>query len=282
MRNRIGVLATATLLWSCPGFAQTLPEWLQDVNPATGQSDSDSSTSKPAPRTDVTTDSTPSEETGPLLEEYGVKPYGAQPYVEPSGEPAGEPYDAETVDERSARQSVDEGVATLETPGPAVDATYGVQPSDVLQISVWREPELQREVTVSPDGRINYPLIGSLHVEGKSVEEIGKEIETGLTTRFMKQAAVTVTIKEVLGNRIYVIGQVNRPGAFAFTKSLDVMQALSLAGGAAKYAELDDIKILRRVGGVPKAFEFNYSQVQHGHKLDQNILLENGDVIMVP
>ena len=158
---------------------------------------------------------------------------------------------------------------------------YGVQPSDVLQISVWREPELQREVAVSPDGRINYPLIGSLYVEGKSVDQIGADIEAGLT-KFMKQAAVTVSIKEVLGNRIYVLGQVNRPGAFPFSKSLDVVQALSLAGGAAKFAALGNIKILRRVDGVPRAFTFDYAQVQKGQKLDQNILLENGDVIMVP
>jgi polysaccharide export outer membrane protein len=267
------MLAAAAVLCSAAGYGQTLPEWLESMNHAADKTEpgtTETQTREAAAPEDDT--ARPPAEVGPLIEEYVITAHGV-----------------ETVDQRNARYATEAAVSEVipaENAAPpaavsTVDELYSVQPSDVLQISVWREPELAREVVVSPDGRINYPLIGSVLVEGKSVEQIGDEIEAGLT-KYMKQAPVTVTIKEVLGNRIYVLGQVNRPGAFPFSKSLDVVQALSLAGGAAKFADLDDIKILRRIDGVMTSFVFDYSQVENGRKLEQNILLETGDVIMVP
>jgi polysaccharide export outer membrane protein len=250
MKIAFGVLITAaTLSLSADLFADTAPEWLRNID-----------------RDEESRNATAVPEKEPILEEYVVTAHGV-----------------ETVEQRNARladEAARAGAAATEA-APPVDRLYGVQPGDVLQITVWREPELGREVAVSPDGRINYPLIGSLRVEDKSVDAIGAEIEAGLS-KYMKHAPVTVTVKELQGNRIYVIGQVNRPGVFPFTESLDVMQALSLAGGAGKFADLDDIKILRRVEGVQRAFTFNYSKVQSGRDLEQNILLESGDVIMVP
>jgi polysaccharide export outer membrane protein len=271
MKQRIGLLATTLLVWTAAASGQTLPEWLQSMSSGGDQSNSAPAASR---ESNVPQSSEPQSANQVIAVPAGVGPVIEQYDVQPR---------YETVDERNAQQTADAPPDVVAPERSAsMDQLYGVQPSDVLQISVWHEPELGREVAVSPDGRINYPLIGSLLVEGKSVDAIGKEIEAGLTAKFMKQAAVTVTIKEVLGNRIFVLGQVNRPGAFPFTKSLDVMQALSLAGGAAKFASLDDIRILRRVGGVPKAFAFDYSQVLKGRKLEQNIVLESGDVIMVP
>lgn len=262
----VALLTTAALAGAATAKAEVAPDWLRSMD-----AEEETQSVDPAAAVDEATSAASDwpAATGPLLEEYVITDQGV-----------------ETVEARNARVESDAARTRAAADSSViesapVDRTYGVQPGDVLQISVWREPELGREVVVAPDGSINYPLIGAVEVEDKSVEEIGDEIETGLS-KFMKQAAVTVTVKELQGNRVYVIGQVNRPGVFPFAKNLDVMQALSLAGGTAKFADLDDIKILRRVAGVQKAFTFNYSKVQSGRNLEQNILLESGDVVMVP
>ena len=199
---------------------------------------------------------------GPLLEEELLEaaPIGAPSAVRP------------TDDDIAAR--------VLRRPSGA-GSRYGMQPGDVLQISVWREAELEREVEVSPDGFIAYPLIGEVAVSGLSIEEVRVEIVRRLK-EFVPRAVVTVSLKEMRGNRVYVLGKVNRPGVFPFFDSLDVMQALSLAGGGARFAELEHIKIIRRDGDQQRSIQFDYLQVQRGERLDQNIQLRSGDTVLVP
>lgn len=158
---------------------------------------------------------------------------------------------------------------------------YLIQPGDVLQISVWREPDLQSDVVVPPDGRIALPLLGRIDVDGKNIEALRNEIVARIQ-RFVPDADVTVSIKQALGNKIYVIGKVNRPGEYVLNRNVDVMQALSMAAGIAKFADVDSIKILRRSGDIKEAISFDYSQVEAGNKLDQNIVLKPGDVVVVP
>jgi polysaccharide export outer membrane protein len=100
--------------------------------------------------------------------------------------------------------------------------------------------------------------------------------------KYIPEAVVDVAVKEPAGNRVYVLGKVNRPGVYPFTKSIDVVQALSLAGGTSKFAALNDIKILRRVDGAQQTYKFRYSDVERGRSLDQNIVLRSGDVVVVP
>lgn len=161
------------------------------------------------------------------------------------------------------------------------DKGYLIQPGDVLQISVWREPDLQSDVVVPPDGRIALPLLGRIDVDGKNIEALRNEIMARIQ-RFVPDADVTVSIKQALGNKIYVIGKVNRPGEYVLNRNVDVMQALSMAAGIAKFADVDSIKILRRSGDIKEAISFDYSQVEVGNKLDQNIVLKPGDVVVVP
>lgn len=161
------------------------------------------------------------------------------------------------------------------------DKGYLIQPGDVLQISVWREPDLQSDVVVPPDGRIALPLLGRIDVDGKNIEALRNEIMARIQ-RFVPDADVTVSIKQALGNKIYVIGKVNRPGEYVLNRNVDVMQALSMAAGIAKFANVDSIKILRRSGDIKEAISFDYSQVEVGNKLDQNIVLKPGDVVVVP
>lgn len=158
---------------------------------------------------------------------------------------------------------------------------YRVQPGDVLQISVWNEPELQKRILVAPDGTVSFPLVGEVSVLGKSISNLRDEIREKLT-RFISEPLVTVTVDEVLGNKIYVIGQVNNPGEFVVNPMVDVMQALSMAGGTTPYASLNNIVILRRTGTTQAAIRFKYSDVTSGKNLDTNILLQSGDVVVVP
>ena len=158
---------------------------------------------------------------------------------------------------------------------------YLLQPGDVLLVSVWKEKDLQQEVLVRPDGGMSFPLAGDLQASGRSVEELQQAL-TDRLKRLIPDPVVTVTVKSIGGNQIYVIGKVNRPGQFPFSTPVDVMQALSLAGGATPYAALNDIVILRREGRALTAIPFHYGQVERGRDLAQNVLLRSGDTVVVP
>jgi polysaccharide biosynthesis/export protein len=158
---------------------------------------------------------------------------------------------------------------------------YKLHPGDKIEVSVWKEVDLQRKVTVRPDGRFSFPLTGDIQAAGRSAEEIRADIETRLK-RYIPEPVVTVTVEEVLGNRVYVIGQVTRPGMFVMNPQLNVLQALSLAGGTTPFAKLDGIIILRSSGSAQRPLPFRYNQVVEGKSVEQNITLESGDVVVVP
>ena len=158
---------------------------------------------------------------------------------------------------------------------------YLVQPGDILRITVWKEEDLQREVIVRPDGQISFPLVGELEGAGQPVSALRKQIESKLE-KYIPDPVVNVDVRELRGNTVYVIGKVNRPGNFPVTRNVDVVQALSMAGGMGTYAAANDIKILRRQGGKQRAIPFEYGEIEKGENLEQNIVLQPGDVVVVP
>jgi polysaccharide export outer membrane protein len=163
----------------------------------------------------------------------------------------------------------------------AADA-YKLNPGDVLQISVWKEEGLQQQVLVLPDGDISFPLAGHIKASGLSPEQLQNVLQKRLKN-FFADPVITVTVVQVGGNKIYVIGQVKNPGEFPANRPLDVMQALSLAGGLTTFAADGDIKVLRRDdSGKQRAIAFNYSEVSKGNRLDTNVVLQAGDVVVVP
>jgi polysaccharide biosynthesis/export protein len=164
---------------------------------------------------------------------------------------------------------------------PSQEAGYTVKPGDILSISVWKEPDLQRPALVRPDGAFSFPLVGEVDARGKTVAELNKLVKERLG-RFISQPEVTVSVQEVKGNKVYVIGQVTKPGEFVVNPRVDVMQALSMAGGTTPFAALGDITILRRQGTRQIALPFRYTDVARGRNLQQNIELESGDVVVVP
>jgi polysaccharide export outer membrane protein len=166
--------------------------------------------------------------------------------------------------------------------GPPQDVAYTVKPGDTLQVSVWKEPDLQGPVLVRPDGMFSFPLAGQMDARNKTVGELQQELTTKLK-KFISDPVVTVSISEIKGNKVYVIGQVQKPGDFVVNPRVDVMQALSMAGGATPFAALGDIMILRRTDtGQQQALPFKYTDVVRGRNLQQNIVLQAGDVVVVP
>ena len=164
-------------------------------------------------------------------------------------------------------------------PPPA--AGYRLQPGDVLQVVVWKETDLQSEALIRPDGGISFPLAGDIQAAGLTTAELRTELETRVR-KLIPDAVVTVSVKAPNGNRVFVIGKVNRPGDFPLLRPTDVMQALSLAGGATPYASTNNIRVLHREGLHQTSIRFRYSDVAHGRNLEQNVLLQSGDTVIVP
>jgi polysaccharide export outer membrane protein len=158
---------------------------------------------------------------------------------------------------------------------------YKLQPGDLLQVVVWKETDLQSEVLIRPDGGISFPLAGDLQAAGLTTPELRAAMESAVR-RLIPDAVVTVAVKAPNGNRVFVIGKVNRPGDFPLVRPTDVLQALSLAGGATPFANTNKIRVLHRDGSRQTSSSFRYSDVAHGRHLDQNILLQSGDTVIVP
>lgn len=166
---------------------------------------------------------------------------------------------------------------------PEIDlAHYLVTPGDVLEISVWKEEGLQQQqILVAPDGNITFPLAGLIAAAGKTIPMIEDAIAAKLSS-YIADPVVNVKLLQNSGNSVFVIGKVNRPGQFPANRPIDVLQALSLAGGLTVFADADSIRVLRRIGDQVIVFLFDYDDVLNGKHLEQNILLQAGDTVTVP
>ena len=162
---------------------------------------------------------------------------------------------------------------------PVVD--YVIGPGDVLDISVWKEEALTKLVTVLPDGKISFPLIGAITAGGKTLDQLTTELEKKLA-RFVPDLNLSVLVHQVNSMMVYVIGRVNNPGRFILNSNIDVIQALAMAGGLNPFAEQGNVKIFRKTLDGKKIIDFDYDDVANGKKLEQNIMLKRGDVIVVP
>lgn len=162
----------------------------------------------------------------------------------------------------------------------ALDAVgdYQIGPADVLQLVVWKEPELTREVTVRLDGRITVPLLGDVLAAGRTPAQLTEDLARGLG-RFVETPRVTVGIAQPNSSRFYVVGQVAKPGEFPLPRRTTVLQGLALAGGFRDYAKLDAILIVRQDQTV---LPVNYKRLEEGKDISQNVLLRPGDTIVVP
>ncbi len=158
---------------------------------------------------------------------------------------------------------------------------YPLGPEDSIEISVWKEPELTKQLVVRPDGKITYPLIGEVQASGQTVKQLQAEILQRLE-KYVTDAHVTVILLKAQNYKIYVTGRVNKPGEFVIGKPVNVMQAISMAGGLTPFAAPGSITVLRSLGGKEEVFSFNYKDVAKGQFLEQNRTLLPGDVVVVP
>lgn len=159
--------------------------------------------------------------------------------------------------------------------------TYQIGPGDALEISVWKDESLSKEILVPPDGIISYPLIGEIDVTRLTVPELRDSVMKKLG-EYVPDVTVTVMLLRANSLTAYVIGKVNKPGQFPINMDTNVMQILAMAGGLNPYAVPGKILVLRHQEGKTLALPFDYNEVKKGEGLEQNILLERGDVVVVP
>lgn len=174
--------------------------------------------------------------------------------------------------------------STLTGPWPPIQATvqeYRIGPGDVIRVAVFGNTDLSSRVTVRPDGRITLPLLGEISATGKTVNDVTREITEGYR-RFVQDARVAVVIEEVHSYRVFVLGKVTRPGEFEARTPLTITQAMALAGGTTRGANVDGIVVLRRgTNGRDERYEVSMTDILEGHT-QQNFTLRSGDTIMVP
>jgi len=158
---------------------------------------------------------------------------------------------------------------------------YRIGPQDVLRIDVWKEPDISRTIPVRPDGKISLPLMNDVHAAGQTAMELAALIREGLS-KYINSPQVTVTVTEINSRRIYVTGEVMRPGAQPLLPNMTALQALTSSGGFTQFAKTKSIYILRTEGGQQVKHPFNYKAVLDGKHPEDNIQLQPGDVIVVP
>jgi polysaccharide export outer membrane protein len=162
-----------------------------------------------------------------------------------------------------------------------VDADYKIGPQDVLRIDVWKEPDISRTIPVRPDGKVSLPLLNDVQAAGLTAMQLAGSLRESLS-KYLTSPQVTVTVTEINSRRVYITGEVTRAGALPLLPNMTVLQALSSAGGFTQFAKLKNIYVLRTENGKQVKYPFNYKEVVKGNLAEQNILLQPGDVIVVP
>jgi polysaccharide biosynthesis/export protein len=161
------------------------------------------------------------------------------------------------------------------------DPNYIIGAQDVLDVSVWKEPEVSRVVPVRPDGKISLPLLNDVQAAGLTPSQLAAQITVSLK-KFVTSPQVTVIVTTINSQRIYIIGEVTRPGAFPMLPGMNVLQGLSSAGGFTQFAKTKGIYVLRMENGKQQKYPVNYKDVVSGKHPEQDISLKAGDTIVVP
>jgi polysaccharide biosynthesis/export protein len=165
--------------------------------------------------------------------------------------------------------------------GVAVAPDYVIGSDDVLSVVFWRDKELTADVTVRPDGNISIPLINDVHAAGLTPAQLKDRIAEE-AKKYIEDPSVTVVVKDIKSRRVFITGEVRKPGPYVLTGQMSVLQLISVAGGLADYAKPEKISIVRNEAGKPQSYKFNYKEVLEGKKLAQNIELKPGDTVIVP
>jgi polysaccharide export outer membrane protein len=168
--------------------------------------------------------------------------------------------------------------ATAAVPLPA---GYVIGPDDVLSIVFWRDESMSAEVRVRPDGMISLPLLNEVRAAGYTPEQL-REFVTTAAAKYVEEPHATVVVKEINSRKVFVTGNVEKPGTYPLTTPMTVLQLIATAGGLKEYADADSIVIIRNEEGRQQYHKFNYKDVVKQKHVEQNILLKPGDTVVVP
>ena len=160
-------------------------------------------------------------------------------------------------------------------------ADYVVGPEDVLSVVFWREKDISADVVVRPDGKISLPLLNDVEVAGLTPEQIRARV-TEAARQFIEEPNASVVVKQINSRKVYITGNVERPGTFPLLRSTSILQLIALAGGLKEFAKAGDIVLVRSEGARQLSYSFNYDDLKNRKKLAQNILLQPGDTVIVP
>lgn len=183
---------------------------------------------------------------------------------------------------QEARPTVPEAAQSAFAGGrPAVDPPAGfvIGPGDVLSIVFWRDKEMSSQVTVRPDGKITLPLLNEVQAAGLTPADLRARL-TAESKRFFETANVTVVVQQINSLKVFITGQVAKPGPYPLIAPTTVLQLISMAGGLKDFADSKNIMIVRRDGQQTSSFLFNYKEI--GRNLKQDIELRPGDTVVVP
>jgi polysaccharide biosynthesis/export protein len=182
----------------------------------------------------------------------------------------------------AAQQTVSPGTQVAGSPTRSPAAEYVIGPSDVLAVTVWKEPDISRTLPVRPDGKISLPLVGELQASGLTASKL-QDVITQKLKDYIENPQVNVVVQEVRSRSFNIVGKVLKPGSFDLTKPTAVLDAIALAGGFQDFAKVSKIYVLRRMpDGSQQMLPFNYKLVIKGKRLDENIELQSGDTVVVP
>ncbi len=171
--------------------------------------------------------------------------------------------------------------ATPAAPPPAAEE-YMIGPDDLLVVSVWKEPEITRNVLVRPDGRISLPLVGDLRASGRTPAQLQDDIKAQLLN-YLSNPEVAVIVQEARSQKFNILGEVEHPGSYPLSRSMTVLDAIAVAGGLRDFAKTRKIYVLRITGdGARARLRFNYKEVIKGQGLSQNVELQPRDTVVVP
>ena len=161
------------------------------------------------------------------------------------------------------------------------DEAFHIGVSDVLTISVWKNPELSAQVPVRPDGMIALPLVGEVQAAGLKPDQLRQELNAKFAS-FVTAPTISVVVNEINSMKVFIVGEVRSPGSYDIIQPTRLMQALAMAGGLSEYADKKDVVVLRQEGSSEKRMIVNVKGVTTGKQLADNILLQPGDTVIVP
>ena len=178
------------------------------------------------------------------------------------------------------------GAAPAATPPPTVAGVatppgYLIGPDDSLAVVFWREKDLSADVVVRPDGMISLPLLNDVRAEGLTPEQLRVAL-TSAASKFVEESTVTVVVKAINSRKVFITGQVGKPGPYSLGGPMTVLQLIAMSGGVAEYAKKNKVVVVRKEAGKDVTYPFNYEEVIEGKKLQQNIELKPGDTVIVP